>query len=123
MAGTTNDKPAPAVAERDRMHAHYREGGRERGTAPHVVYPEPSCPHPGCGGAMQAIDFRLEDHGRAVHDPLVRAWWDDTGFVGRCPRCRGWVHFTIRAKRAVTPEEAGTFPQLPDNWAEGATIL
>jgi hypothetical protein len=123
MAETSTDRAAPAGADRERMHALYREGGRERRTAPHIVYPESSCPHPGCGQPMQAIDFRLEDHGRAVHDPLVRAWWDDTGFVGRCPHCQGWVHFTIQAKRAVTPEEAAEYPQLPDNWYEGATIL
>jgi hypothetical protein len=35
----------------------------------------------------------------------------------------GWIHFTIRAKRAVTPEEAAGFPRLPDNWHAGATIL
>ena len=33
--------------------------------------------------------------------------WDDTGFVGRCPRCGGWIHFTIRGKRPISPEEAG----------------
>ena len=57
--------------------------------APHVVYSEASCPHPGCDHPMQAIDFRLEDRGKAVHDPLVTAWWDDTGFAGRCPNCGG----------------------------------
>jgi hypothetical protein len=72
---------------------------------------------------MQAIDFRLEDHGRAVPDPLVRSWWDDTGFAGRCPQCGGWIHFTIRGKRAITPEEAAEYPQLPDDWHVKATIL
>jgi hypothetical protein len=72
---------------------------------------------------MQAIDFRLEDHGRAIHDPLVRAWWDDTGFVGRCRQCRGWIHFTNRAKRAVTAEEAARYPKLQDNWHVVATLL
>ena len=91
--------------------------------APHIVYPEPTCPHAGCGEPMQAIDFRLEDHGRAIHDPLVRAWWNDTGFVGRCPHCGGWIHFTIRAKRAVTADEAAQYPQLPDDWHAKATIL
>jgi hypothetical protein len=71
---------------------------------------------------MQAIAFRLENHGRAVHDPLVRAWWEDTGFAGRCPRCGGWIHFTIRAKRAITPKEAAEHPQLPDDWYARATI-
>ncbi len=114
---------APTAEQRDEMHALYMEGGRERQVAPHIVYPESLCPHEGCGQVMQAIDFRLEDHGRAVHDPLVRAWWNDKGFVGRCPSCGGWVHFTVRAKRAVTPEDAAGYPQLPDNWYDNATIL
>jgi hypothetical protein len=114
---------ALTAAELEQMHALYRQGGRERQMAPHIVYPDATCPHAGCGQRMQAIDFRLEDHGRAVHDPLVRAWWDDTGFVGRCPQCGGWIHFTIRAKRAVTAEEAAQFPRLPDDWHAGATIL
>jgi hypothetical protein len=72
---------------------------------------------------LHAIDFRLEAFGRDVHDSLVRAWWDDTGFVGRCPSCRGWIHFTIRGKRAVDEHEAKPLPQLPDNWADEAVIL
>src|SRR5450631_218516 len=102
MADVSIRAKAPTAEELDEMHALYRKGGQEHQMAPHIVYPEAACPHPGCGHAMQAIDFRLEDHGRAVHDPLVRSWWNDTGFVGRCPQCQGWVHFTIRDKRAVT---------------------
>jgi hypothetical protein len=112
-----------AIEELDRMHGLYRQGGQERQMAPHIVYPEPACPYDDCGQPLQAIDFRLEDHGRAVHDPLVRAWWNDTGFVGRCPHCGGWIHFTIRAKRAVTAEEAAGYLHLPENWFESATIL
>jgi hypothetical protein len=114
---------APSAAERELMHALYRQGGQERQIAPHIVYHNGGCPHPGCPQPMQGIDFRLEDHGRAVHDPLVRAWWSDTGFVGRCPRCDGWIHFTIGAKRAVTEEETAGYPHLPDNWHAVATIL
>lgn len=91
--------------------------------APHVVYPDAACPHAGCGQPMQAIDFRLEDRGRAVHDPLVRAWWDDTGFAGQCPACHGWIHFTIRGKRPITADEAAHLPQLPPDWYETATVL
>jgi hypothetical protein len=72
---------------------------------------------------MQAIDFRLEGHGRAVHDPLVRAWWNDTGFVGRCPHWGGWIHFTIRSKQAITDDEAAHYPRLPDDWHDKAAIL
>ena len=101
MAEISSGALAPTTEELDQMHALYRQGGQERQIAPHIVYPEPTCPHIGCGEPMQAIDFRLEDHGRAVQDPLVRAWWNDTGFVGRCPHCDGWIHFTIRSKRAL----------------------
>ena len=112
-----------STGELDRMHNLYRLGGRERRRAPHIVYPEAACPHADCVQPMHAIDFRLEDHGRAAHDPLVRAWWNDTGFAGRCPHCGGWVHFTIRDKRAITAEDAAGLPHLPDNWYEVATVL
>ena len=105
------------------MHALYREGGKEHQMAPHVVYSEAACPHDGCEQRMQAIDFRLEAHGRSVHDLLVRAWWDDIGFAGRCPRCHRWIHFTIRGKRAITAEQAAELPRLPENWHDVAIIL
>jgi hypothetical protein len=91
--------------------------------APHIVYPEPACPHVGCGQPMQAIDFRLKDHGRTPHDRLLRAWWNDTGFVGRCTHCDGWIHFGIRSKRAVTVDEVSQYLQLPDDWHAHAIIL
>jgi hypothetical protein len=109
--------------ELDHMHALYRKGGLERHMAPHIVYAEAGCPHAGCQQKMQAIDFRLEAYGPAVHDPLVRAWWSDVGFAGRCPGCGGWVHFTIRDKHALTPQEAAQLPRLPDDWHQTALIL
>lgn len=115
--------PSTTTRDRERMHDFYRRGGQKRGITPHIVYSDATCPHVGCSERLQAIDFRLEDQGRAVHDLLVRAWWNDTGFVGRCPRCGGWIHFTIRGKRAVDDEEAARLPQLPENWHAGATIL
>src|SRR5262245_33975183 len=72
---------APTAEELDQMHVRYRQGGQERQRAPHILYPEDSCPHHDCDRPMHAIDFRLEEYGRAVHDPLVRAWWNDIGFV------------------------------------------
>jgi hypothetical protein len=113
----------PTAAEFEQMHAVYREGGAKGKRPPHAVYAAECCPHTGCGQRMQAIDFRLEAYGPAVHDPLVRAWWDDTGFAGRCPTCAGWIHFTIREKRAITVEEAGQLPKLPDDWQTVALIL
>jgi hypothetical protein len=105
------------------MHDIYRKGGGDRGMPPHVVYSEAACPYPDCGAKLQAIDFRLEGHGRGVHDPLVAAWWNDTGFAGRCPHGGGWIHFTIREKRAIDEQEAARLPQLPDCWYDEAVIL
>lgn len=121
MAETRAQTNSPLEAER--IHESYRAGGNERMAGAQVVYSESNCPHDGCACRMQAIDFRLEDHGRAVHDPLVAAWWNDTGFVGRCPECKRWVHFTIRRKRAVGEEEAAGLPRLPDDWYKKATVL
>jgi len=114
---------SPTTVEQDQMHALYRKGGKDRFMAPHIVYADAVCPYPGCGQPMQAIDFRVEAYGPAIHDPLVRAWWDDTGFAGRCPKCNGWIHFTIRSKRAISPEEAADLPRLPDDWHAHAVIL
>ena len=114
---------APTLDDRVAMHELYLLGGRDRRMAPHVVYSEAACPHLGCDQPMQAIDFRLDDHGRDVHDPLVRSWWNDTGFAGRCPSCGGWIHFTILGKRAINEQEAGRIPILPDDWHKVATIL
>ncbi|MFI5460173.1 MAG: hypothetical protein ACHRXM_32555 [Isosphaerales bacterium] len=123
MAGVASRIEDQVAEELNHMRALYRKGGLDGQLAPHVVYPEPNCPHAGCGQPMQAIDFGLEDHGRAVLDPLVKAWWNETGFVGRCPHCGGWIHFTIEGKRAVSAEEAAKIPQLPDTWFAAATVL
>jgi hypothetical protein len=119
--GKTSIPPGVAsTSDREPMHVLYRQGGLERRKAPQIVHAQAECPRDGCDHPLQAIDFRLEDHGRAI---LVRAWWNDTGFAGRCPGCGGWIHFTIRGKTALTAEEAALLPQLPENWHEGATIL
>lgn len=112
----------PTSPETEHMHALYRRGGQERAMAPHIVYAVESCPH-GCGQKLQAIDFRVEEYGPSVHDPLVRAWWNDVGFAGKCPNCGGWIHFTIREKAALTEAEALALPRLPDDWAKHAVIL
>ncbi len=107
----------------EQMHDLYRKGGGDRAMAPHIIYQDGACPHSGCGEKLQAIDFRLETYGPAVHDPLVRAWWSDVGFAGRCPRCGGWIHFTIREKKAISDAEAAGLPKLPDDWHKTALIL
>jgi len=123
MAEISTESKTPSAKELEQMHSLYRKGGQDRHMAPHILYSDAGCPHSGCGQRMQAIDFRLETYGPAVPDPLVRAWWNDTGFAGRCPRCGGWIHFTIRSKQAITAQEAGQIPQLPDDWHAVALIL
>jgi hypothetical protein len=120
MASVVPNQDAAQLAQ---MHAVYRQGGADRAMAPHVVYRDGECPHAGCHYGLRAIDFRLEAFGRAVHDPLVTAWWADSGFAGRCPGCNGWIHFTIRGKRAIEQNEADSLLQLPENWADEAVIL
>jgi hypothetical protein len=114
---------SPTTAEFERMHAVYLEGGAKRAAAPQAVYVDASCPHADCAKHLQAIDFRLEASGRAVHGALVKAWWDDTGFAGRCPTCNRWIHFTVRGKHAISEAEAAKLPRLPENWANEAVIL
>ena len=100
MAAITGTSRTPTAEELERMHTIYRQGGAERHMAPHIVYADPACPH-GCGQHMQAIDFRLD--GPAVHDPLVRAWWKDAGFAGRCPRCGCWIHLSAAGLSSALP--------------------
>ena len=123
MANSTTSLETPTVEEMKHMDAVYRQGGQERHMAPHIVYGEAGCPYPDCGQKLQALDFCLETYGPSVHDPLVRAWWDDTGFAGRCPTCGGWIHFTIHGKRTITDAEAALLPRLPDDWNTNAVIL
>jgi hypothetical protein len=109
---------APTEAELDTMDRFYREGGLRAMASPHVHYDEPSCPHAGCGHALEWIDFKLELYHdpEGIDNPLVRAWWDGTGFVGRCPRCQGWVRFTTRRMEAIDDADGGDSPRLPDDW-------
>jgi hypothetical protein len=103
------------IEELDRF---YREGGLRQMASPHVHYHDPNCPHPGCSQKMEWIDFQLELYGdpEHVYKPLVRAWWEGTGFAGRCPICNGWIRFTTLRMEALSEDEASRFPQLPDNW-------
>jgi hypothetical protein len=54
------------MEELDKMHALYQKGRSERHMAPHIVYADALCPHPGCGHPLQVIDFRLEAYGQAA---------------------------------------------------------
>ncbi len=106
---------APDIVELDRI---YREGGLRQMASPHVHYHSPLCPHPGCGHKMEWIDFQLELHGNrdGIYVPLVRAWWEGTGFVGRCPNCHQWIRFTTLGMEALEADQALACPQLPENW-------
>src|SRR4051794_28002219 len=115
---TMSKTAAPSDSTLDELDRFYREGGLRTMASPHVHYDDPQCPHPGCDHRMEWIDFKLELHGdpEGVYKPLVRAWWEGTGFVGRCPRCRGGIRFTTRAMEAIDDRDAGRFPHLPENW-------
>jgi hypothetical protein len=86
--------------------------------SPHVHYEDPTCPHPGCTYHMEWIDFKLKLHGETegIDKPLVRAWWEGRGFVGRCPSCRNWVRFTSLGMEAIAEDRADEYPQFPENW-------
>lgn len=109
------------LTELDRF---YREGGLRVMASPHVHYDDPNCPHPGCDQTMEWVDFKLELHGdpEGTYKPLVRAWWDGTGFAGRCPRCRGWLRFTTLGMEAVNEMQSGALPQLLQDWHAVAQI-
>ncbi len=107
-------------AEVEQLDRIYREGGLRTMDSPHVHYDDPACPHPGCGHRMEWIDFKLELHGdpEGIYRPLARAWWDGTGFLGRCPACGAWVRFRTIGMTPGQPEDIGGVPELPVNWAE-----
>jgi len=67
---------------------------------------------------MEWIDFKLELHGdpEGVYKPLVRAWWEGVGFVGRCPSCHDWIRFTTLKMEAIDEEHVSGYLQLPGNW-------
>jgi hypothetical protein len=71
---------------------------------------------------MEWIDFKLEPHFgvEGVSRPLVRSWWEGTGFAGRCPACHGWIRFTTLGMSDCGDEEARLLPCLPENWASVA---
>src|SRR3954449_8597476 len=111
---------ALSAAEREQLDRFYREGGLVTMASPHVHYDDPSCPHPGCDQSMEWIDFKLELHGdpEGVYKPLVRAWWEGTGFVGHCPSCGGWIRFRTLGMSPVDDDQARQLSLLPSNWAE-----
>jgi hypothetical protein len=109
---------APSSVNIEELDRFYRAGGLRRMASPHVHYHDPECLHPGCTHKMAWIDFQLELYGDPEHiyEPLVRAWWEGTGFAGRCPRCNGWIRFRTLRIDALTEDEARQLPQLPEKW-------
>jgi hypothetical protein len=102
----------------DPLDRFNREGGLRSLAPPQVHYDHPECPHPGCAHRMEWIDFKLELAGDSerVYKPLVRAWWEGTGFAGRCPNCHGWIRFTTLGMEVLTPNAADSYLHLPDDW-------
>ena len=114
--------PEPTISTRleiESLDSFYREGGLRAMASPHVHYDDPACPHPGCSERMEWIDFKLELHGdpEQIYKPLVRSWWEGTGFAGRCPSCGRWVRFTTLKMAALDDDSASRLPQLPSGWA------
>ncbi len=109
-------------AEIERLDQIYREGGLRVMASPHVHYDDPTCPHPGCRHRMDWIDFEPGLHGdpEGLYKPLVRAWWERTGFAGHCPSCGGWVRFSTLGMTALNDDDADRLPNLPANWADVA---
>lgn len=103
------------LVELDRF---YRAGGLRQMASPHVHYQDSTCPHAGCTHKMEWIDFQLELYGdpEGIYKPLVTAWWDDTGFAGRCPSCGGWIHFTTLRMEGIDDAQSARLPRLPDQW-------
>jgi hypothetical protein len=112
----------PFSSEQIELDRFYREGGLEVMALPHVHYDDPACPHAGCSHLMEWIDFKLELHGdpEGVYRPLVRSWWEGTGFAGRCPRCGGWIRFTTLGMHGLEESEIDPLPKLPENGASVA---
>lgn len=113
-----------SLTERLELDRIYREGGLRTMASPHVHYDDPNCPREGCDQQMEWIDFKLEPHGEPekIYKPLVTSWWSGPGFVGRCPRCQGWVRFSTLGTEAVDDPEKAGLPRLPDRWHEVAQI-
>ncbi len=101
--------------ELEELDRFYRAGGLQRMASPRIRYHDANCPHAGCGHKMEWIDFQ-EFNG----EPLVRAWWDGTGFAGRCPACNGWIHFTSLKMDPISEDQASQLPRLPDDWHQVA---
>jgi hypothetical protein len=108
--------------EIEHLDQFYREGGLRAMASPHVHYDDSICPRSGCGHRLEWIDFELELHGdpEGVYKPLVRSWWEGTGFVGHCPNCGGWIRFATLGMTAPDDETVARLPKLPANWADVA---
>ena len=112
----------PTAWELDQMHTLYRQGDQDRQMAPHIVYSDGVCPHVGCEQRMQAIDFRLEAHGRVLTTP-----WSAPG--GTIQGSSVAILVVIAgstspsAPACCRPQEAAQLPRLPDNSHVVATHL
>ncbi len=106
-----------AAREYDR---NYREGGLRAMASPRVHYDDAECPHEDCAHKMEWIDFKLELHGdpERIYKPLVKAWWEGNGIVGRCPSCQGLIQFTTLGMKAIEETAAQHSARLPGNWSE-----
>jgi hypothetical protein len=104
--------------ELEELDQFYRQGGLLHLASATGHYHDAACPHAGCDQKMEWIDFQLEIFGEpeTIYKPLVRSWWEGTGFAGRCPACGGWIRFTTLRVEPLTDTQIDRYPKLPDNW-------
>ena len=113
------EPPRLYVEEQIDLDRFYREGELRAMASPHVHYDEASAPILAAAtdwnGSISSSNSTAIP--RVFPSPLVRAWWTGDGFVGRCPRCDGWIRFRTLRMDAVSESEASKSPQLPENWS------
>lgn len=115
----TKDSASVSQAEQERRIAEYRRLGFERKAAAQVVYHESAivCPWPGCGQQIEGIHFKLDEWVESAKRlELFEAWWKGPGLVGRCPKCRNFVQFSITGKTKVEDPAGLASRLLPDDW-------
>jgi len=126
MNRTIQDRK-PAVSENDERYwiDQYRHEGFKRQAMPHIIYHPPfqSCPWPGCGFRIAAIDFQIEKIDDAgLKKQLLAAWWQGPGFVGRCPSCGKYVLYSMDGKQAISDTAIQGYKILPEDWYQSAFI-
>ena len=124
MKITATTAPLPPEEIEKRIE-EYRRISFERRLSPQVVYQPPFqvCPTPGCNQRIDGIHFQMEKWVQGADlDRFLKAWWCESGLVGRCPGCGNYILFGLTSKIMVSnPNREDVV--LPDNWAEKAHLV